>query len=598
MTDPGPWPARPQREVSDLGERVAHLAATTLLANVQREKLLPLAPVFETAHYAAGETIAHQDEVDTSLRVLIEGTVSLQRERPDGALEHAGLLGYGACLGLEGVFAGQPRQTSALAVEPVSVIYLDGEVLWELLRVDADMLDRLVLPDAIRRQLRVPSAHEAAGGEVTVAVFRRHWLSVAPRLILVPGLLFGLVALLVIPLSRMMASPTSMLALALLAIAAALGSGIWIFLDWWRDYLAVTNRRVLHVEETPLIDARRAAARLERIQDARFVQPGILSRIFDYGDFDIQTAGSRTTVHFTMLARPVEARRVIFEQVKLAKGLAESERQAMIARKILAAMGQAPMQAPDTGLQAASAPEARPLPLHVLRELFDYLIPRPRIEAPDGSVTWRKHWWMLLERSWLPAMLLAFLLTTVAWIVLGFSPLSRSALQGAWLGIGLASLVLGLWLWWLFEDWRNDLYILTDELIIDIERKPLGFFSDQRQAPLSQVQDVRFVIPNPLAAILNFGHVYIETAAEKGGFTFDFVYHPEAVQEEIFFRMEQRLAAAQRAEQDRRDDELIRWIGAYHRAVGFDPESPDTVKRMAEWEARNPPPGAATTPEP
>lgn len=62
--------------------------------------------------------------------------------------------------------------------------------------------------------------------------------------------------------------------------------------------------------------------------------------------------------------------------------------------------------------------------------------------------------------------------------------------------------------------------------------------------------------------------------------------------------MEQRLAAAQRAEQDRRDDELIRWIGAYHRAVGFDPESPDTVKRMAEWEARNPPPGAATTPEP
>jgi CRP-like cAMP-binding protein/uncharacterized membrane protein YdbT with pleckstrin-like domain len=589
MSDPLP-PARLPRDITDLGEKVAHLAATTLLANVEREKLLPLAPVFETAHHAPGDVIAYEGEVDTTLRVLVAGTVSLQHARPDGAVEHRGLLAYGACIGLHGVFTGTARDNSALALEPVTVLYLDGEVLWEVLRTDADMLDHLVLPDEIRRRIKMPSAREAAGGEVEMARFRRHWLTLVPRLLLVPSLIFLLLTALVLPLSRTGASPLGMLLLALLDIVLTLGSATWIFFDWWRDYLAVTNRRVVHVEETPLIDARRSAARLERIQDVRFVQPGILSRIFNFGDLSIQTAGSKMAVQFKTLGQPAEARGRIFEQVRLAKDLAQSERQALIARKILAAMGKAPMVEPERDLYASSLEEER-RPLHVLGEILGYFIPRTRIEDQDGTITWRKHWWMLLTSIWLPALLLAFLVGTVAWIELGLAPVPASSLDGTGLGLLLAVGILLVWLWWQYEDWRNDLYVLTDELIIDIERKPLGFFAEQRQAPLAQIQDVRYVVPNPLAAILKFGDLLIETAAEHGGFTFDYIYHPESVQEEIFFRMEQRLAAAQKVDQDRRDDELIRWISAYHRAMTFDPDATSPATRMADWMARNPPPG-------
>ncbi len=557
------------RGITDLNEKVAHLAATSLLGNLAREKLLPLAPVFETAHYPAGAEIARQGEVDSSLRVLVSGTVSLQHERGDGAKEHRGLRGYGSCLGLRSLFTGAPRQTTALALEPVTLIYMDGEVLWEILRTDAEMLDHLVLPDDIRQRLRVPRASDGGRGEQEVARFRRHWLTVVPKLILFPGLIFTLMGLLVLPISQTGASPASMLLLAVFNIMVTLAVAAWIFADWWRDYLSVTDRRVMHVEETPLIDARRSAAQLERVQDVRFVQPGIPSRIFNYGNLSIQTAGSKTAVEFKTVARPAEARNRIFEQVERAREMARSERQAVIARKILAAMGKAPMAEPDEELMAASVEDEAWTPLQVFGLIAGYFFPRTRIEDPDGTITWRKHWWLLLVATWLPALLLTLLVSSVAWIELGFSPLPADALAGSGAAILGAGIILLLWLWWQFEDWRNDLYVLTDELIIDIERKPLGFFSEQRQAPLSQVQDVRFTIPNPWASILNYGDLLIETAAETGGFTFDFIYHPESVQEEIFFRMEQRRAALQREEQERRDDELIRWISAYHQAMTF-----------------------------
>jgi hypothetical protein len=576
------------RDITELGEIVAHLASTTLFANIDRERLLPFAPIFASAHYQPGEVIAQEGQVDTSLRVLIEGSVALQHERQDGRLENQGLLAYGACLGLSGVFTGQPRPNTAIAFEPVSLLYLDGAVLWEILQTDASMLDRLVLPDDIREEMRRPGSGTVAGSEAEVAIFRRHWLTVAPRLILVPGVIFLLVALLVIPVSNFLASPLAMLILAAIAIAAAFGSAIWIFFDYWHDYLAVTNRRVLHVERTPLIDERRSAARLERIQDIRFVQPNLLSRLLDFGNISIQTAGSKTTVEFKTVAHPLLARDTIFGQVKLAKDLAQSERQALIARKVLAAVGKSPMS-PAEELQATSL-GLEPEPLSLLRPILDYLLPRTRMEDAEGTITWRKHWWVLLRQIWPPAFLLAFLVATCAWIVMGAAPVAPDILTSAWPGLSLAGLVLLLWCWWAFEDWRNDLYVLTDELIIDIERKPLGLFADQRQAPLSQIQDVRFVIPNPWAALLKYGNILIETAADKGSFTFDYIYHPDSVQEEIFFRMEQREARAQKAEQDRRDEELIRWIAAYHRVTNYDPADPEVAQRMAEWMLRNPPP--------
>jgi uncharacterized membrane protein YdbT with pleckstrin-like domain len=387
-------------------------------------------------------------------------------------------------------------------------------------------------------------------------------------------------------------SPTALVVMALLSLVVPVASAVWLFFDYWHDYLMVTNRRVLHVERTPLIDERRSAARLERIQDVSFVQPGLLSRILNSGDLSIQTASTRKTVKFDGLAKPGEARDVIFEQMKLARDRAQSERQAIIARKILAAMGRAPMDPPEAFMKSMSV-EIEDEPFSILRPILDHLLPRTRMESPDGTVTWRKHWFNLLQRGWMPLGLFFGLSALALFIQAGLIPaIDPTVMDAGWLWLLGVWLVLSVWAWWAFEDWRNDLYQLTDDMLIDIQRKPLGLFSSQQQAPLAQIQDVRYVIPNPVAAILKFGDIVVETAAESGGLTFNYIYHPESVQEEIFFRLDQKLAANQKSEQDRRDEELIRWIAAYHQATNFEASEPLTEERLSDWMMRNPPPGA------
>jgi membrane protein YdbS with pleckstrin-like domain len=577
-----------------VGNIVAHLAATTLFANIDPAKLLPLAPIFQAARYKPGETIAREGRVDTSLRVIIEGSVSLQHQRPDGGLEHQGIMAYGGVIGTSGVFTGKARVNSAVAFEPVTMLYLDGGVLWEILRTDANMLDRLVLTDELRSGLKMPAGQEVSGGEITIGTYRRHWLYAMPRIVILPLLLFIAIGTVVFGLTQAMgmASPTALLGMALLALIGPLVAAVWLFFDYWHDYLMVTNRRVLHVERTPLIDERRSAARLERIQDVSFIQPGLISRILNSGDLSIQTASTRKTVKFEDLAKPGEARDVIFAQMNMARDRAQSERQALIARKILAAMGRAPMDPPDALLKASSV-EVEAEPFSILRPILDHMLPRTRIESPDGTVTWRKHWFNLLQRGWMPLGLFFGLSGLALFIQAGLIPGVEPGTMDdvGWLWLLGVWLVLSVWAWWAFEDWRNDLYQLTDDMLIDIQRKPLGLFSSQQQAPLSQIQDVRFVIPNPVAAILKFGDIVVETAAESGGLTFNYIYHPESVQEEIFFRLDQKLAANQKSEQDRRDEELIRWISAYHQATNFESTDPLAADRLAEWMERNPPPG-------
>ncbi len=102
-------------------------------------------------------------------------------------------------------------------------------------------------------------------------------------------------------------------------------------------------------------------------------------------------------------------------------------------------------------------------------------------------------------------------------------------------GVGLVALATGLWI---FTDWRNDTYELTDTMIVDISKLPLFFAENRRQAQISEIQDIQFEMPTPIHYILNFGDVKISTAASDGIFTFDRVPEPGNVVDEIRRRIE------------------------------------------------------------
>lgn len=94
--------------------------------------------------------------------------------------------------------------------------------------------------------------------------------------------------------------------------------------------------------------------------------------------------------------------------------------------------------------------------------------------------------------------------------------------------------LLFVWLFFFFSfvDYYLDVWIITNERIINIEQQ--GFFSrtvsEQR---LFRVQDVTSEVVGFFPTILKYGYVYVQTAAEQQRFAFEEIPNPNEVRDLI-----------------------------------------------------------------
>ena len=129
---------------------------------------------------------------------------------------------------------------------------------------------------------------------------------------------------------------------------------------------------------------------------------------------------------------------------------------------------------------------------------------------------------------------------------------------------GLLLMVISIaWFTWAYDDWRNDLYILTPSRIIDIEKKPIYLKEERREAPLSQVQTVQTEMKGILAHIFNYGDVVIKTAAAGGDLTFVFVPHPREIAQAIRHQLDEYRRRQDEQEHLRRQAQLAESLEVY-----------------------------------
>jgi signal transduction histidine kinase len=100
--------------------------------------------------------------------------------------------------------------------------------------------------------------------------------------------------------------------------------------------------------------------------------------------------------------------------------------------------------------------------------------------------------------------------------------------------LAASALALFVWLFFFFSfiDYYLDIWIITNERIINIEQQ--GFFSrtisEQR---LFRIQDVTSEVEGFFPTVLKFGNVYVQTAAEKERFSFEQIPDPNGVRDTI-----------------------------------------------------------------
>lgn len=107
--------------------------------------------------------------------------------------------------------------------------------------------------------------------------------------------------------------------------------------------------------------------------------------------------------------------------------------------------------------------------------------------------------------------------------------------------LGASGYVLFIWLFLFFSfiDYYLDLWIITDERIIDVKQE--GFFSRTvAELKLFQIQDVTSELEGFFEFIFKYGDVYVQTAAETQRFMFKQIPNPEAVRDTIIKLVENK----------------------------------------------------------
>jgi CRP-like cAMP-binding protein/uncharacterized membrane protein YdbT with pleckstrin-like domain len=555
------------------GRLQARLSRVSLFSRLSDENLRLLTGYVSLVYHRPGDFVARQGEPATSLLVLVEGEARVQLQVGRGQPRTVTYLkshvpGPSAAtradpmevvsFGEHALLADEMRGATVEVTKPGIWIVLSRKDFERFLD-DADLKPERLRKDQARGD-QASAAPPSQEGDLPLPYkVRRHWIIPLTGLLPLAVIMLAVVILLVVDVTSDLDS-----ALRTTLLVGGLGFlllvGAWAayrYVDWWNDTYEITTRAVIHTERKFLLSEQRYEIPLPQIQNVNTLV-GILGRILGFGDVGIDTAAARGQIRFTVIPNPDYVQELIQQASAQARSglqvqLRESMRQQLEDQFYPERLKPS---APDSVLfeleETMTTPRASRLGL--FRGLASWL---PRFEIrEDDRVIWRKHWINLLQRTGIQtltmlltiylllAYALAFVTDAFGLTPVQLPPVSLFGFQGGiFLVVGVLMIAAVLWFVYQYVDWQNDIYIVTDDEVIDVERKlaifPFFFFhtESRKQASLSKVQYVDLQIPSPLAMILNYGDVIVQTAGAEGTLDFLFVSNPRRVHDEVLRRL-------------------------------------------------------------
>jgi len=342
----------------------------------------------------------------------------------------------------------------------------------------------------------------------------------------------------------------------------------YVLLDWRQDWMALTTRRLIIMNKSLFVREERRECPIGKVQNVIAEFPNPIGMAFDFGDLSVDTAGAGTLT-FKDLPHPALIREAIFKQQEILRSkqpAAEDLRRAALRSIVLE---QDPLDEVSTQDGSGSGLDdsigeprtgAAPVSGYGLFHSFFPIAPQR-----DGArVTWRKHWSCLVRGLIRP--MAVYLLIFAAWLLVPTAilhdPAGPAGRTLSWFVLAAFPFCAG-WTIWNWEDWRSDLYKLDHERVYHIESLPFGLREQSMETLIGRVSDVMYVVPGPLANLLNYGDVIIQTPGEATQFKFKSIGCPREVQQEIMERVDQY----RRKNATGTDREIEAWIRAYHDVI-------------------------------
>lgn len=546
----------------EIAQRIEFLRRNHLFDKLGDDQFSLIAQKVQERAYQRGEVIIREGNEDDRFFIIYSGSVNVEWKKKRGRqfLEKRVAGDY---FGEEAFIKRRPCDVTAIAAEMT--------VLWILRRVDFERLlkknrqlksnfEVAITSHRLARRLQFKWLRDSEG-EVIYFLTRKHPILLVQALLLPIGLAIG--AFLGLS-AGFLVQFLWLLWPCVIGFGLVIGWGIWKWVSWRNNYYIVTNQRVVRLEnKVGIYDSRREAplSAIQRIS----IQMEFWGQQLDCGNLIVRTiVGSTLTLRD--VNHPYQAAALIEEYWKRAnetpvntKTSPKMEEDAM--RQALR----------DRLLRKQPEPE-----LELEEEPTPSLIENPELNENEASskkhgflnifqlrlegmstVTYRKHWIVLLEKTWLPNLIL---LALVGWLVYQIVH-GVDILLLIWFLVLVLSLV---WWYYLYMDWSNDVFQVTPDQILDMNKRPLGEVTSDI-ASLDNILNLEYKRKGLLQILFNYGNVNITIGGGKE-MTFANVFDPSAVQSDIERRRLERVALKKQEDIKAERERVADWFAAYHRS--------------------------------
>ncbi len=531
-------------------ELTEFLRSVPLFSRLQDDDLRVLIGLAVRETVQAGRDLFRQSDDDKTLYIVYDGQLRLIHIDPTGVPNDVGVAQPGRMLGESSLLLAEPHDVTALALTEVVTLAFKRDTFMPLHEQYPRLWGRLNPSDPVANRLNAPHYGWQAADEAVVLFTRQHWWGLLRRMFFPLIALLAIAALLII----IEQSLPSLLGLGVgVGVVILGGIALYAYVDWRNDYWVVTNRRIVHVDEMVFIRKKRDETPLPAVTQVQYERHGIAAAILDFGDLEVQTFTG--DIGMRDMPNPLNIKVEIQEEVEKLrareraaerKGIRDDLEKRIIANELVE------VEAPP--------PAEPPLRPAITFGVFRYFFPK-LVDVQGDSIIWRKHWIILWRKEvWSTFLIVVAVLAFLNWFN-GAPPLGTILEDGAWWIWPFILGGLGAWWWWVFEDWRNDEYLLTGNRVIEINRTPFSLNEKRRESPLSDFQSTELKIVGPWQKLFRYGTLIVKLPGAQ--VDFKDIVDPAAAQTEITKRLNAYNAQKAEKEAQARRNELTDWFAAY-----------------------------------